>query len=72
MRRGTLGTENLNRRLQEVLNAGYTASAPHPLEKARFGARPHKQTSRFGDQAATVGGFRVGDKVMQGPKQLRL
>ena len=65
MRRGTLGTENLNRRLQEVLNAGYTAPAVHPLEKARFGARPDKQTSRFGDQSATAGGFRVGDKVMQ-------
>ena len=65
MRRGTLGTENLNRRLQEVLNTGYTPSATHPLEKARFGARPYKQTSRFGDQSATAGGFRVGDKVMQ-------
>ena len=65
MRRGTLGTENLNKRLQEVLNAGYTAPATHPLEKARFGARPYKQTSRFGDQSATAGGFRVGDKVMQ-------
>ena len=65
MRRGTLGTENLNKRLQEVLNAGYTAPATHPLEKARFGAHPYKQTSRFGDQSATVGGFRVGDKVMQ-------
>ena len=65
MRRGILGTENLNKRLQEVLNAGYTAPAPHPLEKARFGARPYKQTSRFGDQSATAGGFRVGDKVMQ-------
>ena len=65
MRRGTLGTENLNKRLQEVLNAGYTAPATHPLEKARFGTRPHKQTSRFGDPSATIGGFRVGDKVMQ-------
>ena len=65
MRRGTLGTENLNRRLQEVLNAGYTAPATHPLEKARFGARPYKQTPRFGDQPATAGGFRVSDKVMQ-------
>ena len=65
MRRGTLGTENLNRRLQEVLNAGYTAPATHPLEKARFGARPYQQTSRFGDQSVTAGGFRVGDKVMQ-------
>ena len=65
MRRGVLGTENLNKRLQEVLNAGYTARATHPLEKARFGARPDKQPSRFGDQSATIGGFRVGDKVMQ-------
>ncbi|MYB96519.1 AAA family ATPase [Candidatus Poribacteria bacterium] len=65
MRRGTLGTENLNKRLQEVLNAEYTAPATHPLEKARFGARPYKQTPRFGDPSATVGGFRVGDKVMQ-------
>ena len=65
MRRGTLGTENLNRRLQEVLNAGYIPSATHPLEKARFDARPYKQTSPFGDQSATAGGFRVGDKVMQ-------
>ena len=65
MRRGTLGTENFNKRLQEVLNAGHTVPATHPLEKARFGARPHKQTSRFGDQAVTIGGFRVGDKVMQ-------
>ena len=65
MRRGMLGTESLNKRLQEVLNAGYTAPATHPLEKARFGARPYKQTARFGDQTATLGGFRVGDKVMQ-------
>ena len=65
MRRGTLGTENLNKRLQEVLNAEYTAPATHPLEKARFGAHPYKQTPRFGDPSATVGGFRVGDKVMQ-------
>ena len=65
MRRGVLGTENLNKRLQEVLNAGYTTPATHPLEKARFGAGPYKQTSRSGDQSATIGGFRVGDKVMQ-------
>ena len=65
MRRGMLGTESFNKRLQEVLNAGYTASATHPLEKARFGARPYKQTARFGDQTTTIGGFRVGDKVMQ-------
>ena len=65
MRRGVLGTENLNTRLQEVLNAEYTAPTHHLLEKARFGARSHSQTSRFGDQSATAGGFRVGDKVMQ-------
>ena len=65
MRRGVLGTENLNRRLQEVLNAEYTAPTTHPLEKTRFGARPDSQTSRFGDSSATAGGFRVGDKVMQ-------
>ena len=65
MRRGTLGTENLNKRLQEVLNSGYTAPATHPLEKTRLGTRPYKQTSRFGDLSATIGGFRVGDKVMQ-------
>ena len=65
MRRGVLGTENLNKRLQEVLNAGYTAPATHPLEKARFGARPSKHTSPFGDPSATIGGFRIGDKVMQ-------
>jgi len=65
MRRGVLGTENLNKRLQEVLNAGYTAPATHPLEKARFGPGTHSQTHRSGDQSATIGGFRVGDKVMQ-------
>ena len=65
MRRGMLGTESFNKRLQEVLNAGYTAPATHPLEKARFDARPYKQTAPFGDQTATIGGFRVGDKVMQ-------
>ena len=65
MRRGTLGTENLNKRLQEVLNIEYTASAAHPLEKARFGTRNHSQTSHARDTSAPVGGFRVGDKVMQ-------
>ena len=65
MRRGTLGTENLNRRLQEVLNAGSTAPAAHPLEKTRFGTRAPSQTSRSEDRSVTVGGFRVGDKVMQ-------
>ena len=65
MRRGTLGTENLNKRLQEVLNAGYTAPATHPLEKARFGPGTQSQAHRSGNQSATIGGFRVGDKVMQ-------
>ena len=66
MRRGTLGTENLNKRLQEVLNIEYTAPTAHPLEKARFGTRgDNKQAPRFGNQSATVGGLRVGDKVMQ-------
>ena len=65
MRRGTLGTENLNKRLQEVLNIEYTASATHPLEKARFGPRTHSQAHSSRDQTATIGGFRVGDKVMQ-------
>ncbi|MDE0685171.1 MAG: AAA family ATPase [Candidatus Poribacteria bacterium] len=65
MRRGTLGTENLNKRLQEVLNQEYTAPASHPLEKVRFGSRAYAQTSRFGDTSVTVGGFRIGDKVMQ-------
>ena len=65
MRRGILGTENLNRRLQEVLNVEYTAPASHPLEKARFGSRTHSRTPSFGDRTATAGGFRVGDKVMQ-------
>ena len=65
MRRGTLGTENLNKRLQEVLNLEYTTPGSHPLEKARFGVQPRSETSRFGDRSATAGGFRVGDKVMQ-------
>ena len=66
MRRGILGTENLNKRLQEVLNIEYTAPATHPLQKARFGTRSHNsQASSFGNQSATAGGFRVGDKVMQ-------
>ena len=66
MRRGTLGTENLNKRLQEVLNIEYTAPAAHPLEKTRFGTHSHNsQAPRFENQSATVGGFRVGDKVMQ-------
>ena len=65
MRRGVLGTENLNKRLQEVLNIEYTAPAAHPLQKARFGPRPYNEAQRFGNQPATAGGFRVGDKVMQ-------
>ena len=43
MRRGTLGTENLNIRLQEVLNPQYTASVSHPLHKKRFGVQTHRQ-----------------------------
>ncbi|MDE0466429.1 MAG: ATP-dependent RecD-like DNA helicase [Candidatus Poribacteria bacterium] len=66
MRRGTLGTENLNRRLQEVLNPEYTAPVyRHPLEKSRFGAQSYAQVSRSKDLSITAGGFRVGDKVMQ-------
>ncbi len=65
MRRGVLGTENLNKRLQEVLNIEYAVLASHPLEKRRFGERPHKQTSQSSVQSGTAGGFRVGDKVMQ-------
>ena len=65
MRRGALGTENLNKRLQEVLNIEYTAPATHPLQKARFGTRHQSSASHFGNQSVTAGGFRVGDKVMQ-------
>ena len=65
MRRGALGTENLNKRLQEVLNIEETAPAAHPLEKARFGPRRHKQVSQSPDRSRTAGGFRIGDKVMQ-------
>ena len=66
MRRGTLGTESLNKRLQEVLNLEYTApAAAHPLEKARFGTRPYKQGAQSFGQSRTAGGFRIGDKVMQ-------
>ena len=66
MRRGTLGTENLNKRLQEILNPEYTAPVyRHPLEKSRFGAQSYAQVSRSKDQSITAGGFRVGDKVMQ-------
>ena len=71
MRRGVLGTENLNKRLQEVLNIEYPAPATHPLQKARFGVDNHEgsplhgQVSYASGQSRTVGGFRVGDKVMQ-------
>ena len=65
MRRGVLGTENLNKRLQEVLNIEYTVPAAHPLQKARFGPRTYNEAQNFGNQSATAGGFRVGDKVMQ-------
>ena len=65
MRRGTLGTENLNRRLQEILNPEYTTPVSHPLEKSRFGGRTYKRMSESADQSRTAGGFRVGDKVMQ-------
>ena len=65
MRRGVLGTENLNKRLQEVLNIEYTAPAAHPLQKARFGPRTYNEAQHFGNRSATAGGFRVGDKVMQ-------
>ena len=38
MRRGMLGTESFNKRLQEVLNPEYVvAPVSHPLEKSRFG-----------------------------------
>jgi len=65
MRRGTLGTENLNRRLQEILNPEYTAPVSHPLEKSRFGVRTYKRMSEPAGQSRTAGGFRIGDKVMQ-------
>ena len=65
MRRGILGTENLNKRLQEILNPEYTAPVSHPLEKNRFGVRSYAQVSQSRNQSETAGGFRVGDKVMQ-------
>ena len=69
MRRGVLGTENLNKRLQEILNPEYTAPVSHPLEKKRFGVQTYRQVPRRGEVASpvfrTAGGFRVGDKVMQ-------
>ena len=69
MRRGMLGTESFNKRLQEVLNPEYTTPASHPLEKARFGFQTYRQPSRRSEGATpvsrTAGGFRIGDKVMQ-------
>ena len=66
MRRGVLGTENLNKRLQEVLNPEYTVPVyHHPLEKSRFGVHSYARGSHSKDQSITAGGFRVGDKVMQ-------
>ncbi len=66
MRRGMLGTESFNKRLQEVLNPEYVVSpVSHRLEKSRFGARTHKRMSEPASQSRTAGGFRVGDKVMQ-------
>ena len=76
MRRGMLGTESFNKRLQEVLNPEYVVSpVSHPLEKSRFGgigdrsSHLHRQGPRRGEVTSpisrTAGGFRVGDKVMQ-------
>ena len=80
MRRGMLGTESFNKRLQEVLNPECTAPVSHPLEKSRFsGARHHDDRNRVTSrgvqtyrqmpqpvgQSRTAGGFRIGDKVMQ-------
>ena len=66
MRRGTLGTENLNKRLQEVLNPEHTTPVSHhPLEKSRFGVQTYKRMSEPAGQFQTAGGFRIGDKVMQ-------
>ena len=69
MRRGMLGTESFNKRLQEVLNPEYVAPVSHPLEKSRFGVQTYRQVPRRGEATSSVsrtaGGFRVGDKVMQ-------
>ena len=71
MRRGMLGTESFNKRLQEVLNPEYVAPVSHPLEKSRFGgignrsSHLHRQMPQSADRSRTAGGFRVGDKVMQ-------
>ena len=65
MRRGVLGTENLNKRLQEVLNTPYTTPTTHPFIKRHVGPGAYSQTPSPGNQTITAGGFRVGDKVMQ-------
>ena len=71
MRRGMLGTESFNKRLQEVLNPEYVAPVSHPLEKSRFGgignrnSLLHRQGPQSADRSRTAGGFRIGDKVMQ-------
>ncbi len=65
MRRGVLGTENLNKRLQEVLNTPYTTPTTHPFIKKPIGPGTYSQTPSPGNQTITAGGFRVGDKVMQ-------
>ena len=69
MRRGMLGTESFNKRLQEVLNPEYVAPVSHPLEKSRFGVQAYTQGPRRGEVTSpasrTAGGFRIGDKVMQ-------
>ncbi len=65
MRRGTLGTENLNRCLQEILNPEYATPISHPLEKSRFGVPTYKSMSEPTGRSQTAGGFRIGDKVMQ-------
>ncbi len=69
MRRGMLGTESFNKRLQEVLNPEYVAPISHPLEKSRFGVQTYRQVPRRDEVTSSVsrtaGGFRVGDKVMQ-------
>ena len=65
MRRGMLGTESFNKRLQERLNPEYTAPVSHPLEKSRFGVRTYKRMLEPAGRSQTAGGFRVGDKVMQ-------
>ena len=70
MRRGMLGTESFNKRLQEVLNPEYGVSpVSHPLEKSRFGFQGYRQGPRRSEMPSpisrTAGGFRVGDKVMQ-------